>query len=143
GRGAPNAAQGNAVYLEHGKIALATTRRGLTYDIKRDCTSARRLPARLPRYLRHHHRSTRRAGDSLLCPAGPPGHSGLAVREGAPVSRARLSPRPAAIPASAGRPEGRRAVAAHLVGSGDRRDCDALEGDHRRVWRGCDPALLL
>ena len=47
---------------------------------------------------------------------GPPVHARLPLPEGRQLPRPRLPPGPAAVPAAARRPEGRREVRAHLVG---------------------------
>ena len=78
--------------------------------------------------------------------AGDPDHPitrGWLCRKGEPLPGAPHQPGPAALPAAAGRAEGRGALRADLLGRGAGHDRRALAGDHRRVGPGGDPAVRL
>jgi hypothetical protein len=92
-----------------------------------------RVPARLPRYLRHpdRGRSGHRPRHQLHRRSRSPADRWLALRQGAPVPGARLRARPRPLPDAPGRAEGVRPVRADHVGRRPRRDNHPLAGDHR------------
>ena len=102
-----------------------------------------RLPARLPRHLRHPGRGARWPGRRLSRRSRSPNHPGLALRQGAPLSGARLRSRPAAVPAAPRRAKGSGEWERITWDEAIAEIADALAGDHRRVRRRGDPALFL
>ncbi len=103
---------------------------------------ARRLPARLPRYLRlAHHGGERCRGQGVGQPAARHDRRG-AVRQGVQVHRTQLPPRTPAAPDEACGAQGQRAVRARGLGRGAQRHRHPA-ADHRQQKPGSHPALQL
>ena len=88
---------------------------------------SRRLPARLPRYLRDPGHGAGRPGDQGAGGPRSPADARCVVYQGVALSGTHLSPRTRVASAAAGRAEGQRAVRAGRLGRG--------AGRHRRAAR--------
>ena len=99
-----------------------------------------RLPRRLPRAR---HRRRRRTGRRHRARPQPPDHRPPPLRQGRPLPRAGVQPRPRAHPAAAHRPQGRRRLRAVRLGRGDRARRIAVGGDRDRVRCRRHPRLQL
>ena len=106
----------------------------------------RRLPPRLPRFVRLDGDRRGRRRDQAARQPRPPLQLRRAVPEGQPLPRPRLLPRPHPAPAAPHRRQGQRTVRADLVGRGAGRDRHAPQRDHRpstaarRSCRSATPA---
>src|SRR5687767_10053726 len=93
------------------------------------------LPARLSRLLQPGRHRPGRQGDPDRRFAGEPGDGRLHLREGPPVSRARLRRRSPAVPGGAEGAERKSALRARLVGAGTRPHYGADSGHQGAVGR--------
>ena len=106
---------------------------------------SRRLPARLPRYLRHPRHRRERSGDRGARRPRPSAHPRRPLHEGIALSRAHLPPGAGAAPAQARGRQGRGPLRAGELGGrpGRHRGPPAAHRRARRPQRRGHPALQL